>query len=84
MKEPPVKAPAAVRKQKEKKRQQAPAHVFLLPSERKYPYKRWKNGEWVISCADLRDAIRLAAFHGHRKVLQKAQAIYAKECGGER
>ncbi len=78
MKEPEVKTPALT--SSKKKRAKVPAHVYLLPSERKFPYKRWRNGEWVVSCADLRDAIRLAAAHGYRKVLRKAQEIYAKEC----
>jgi len=82
MKEPEVKTPALTSSKKE--RAKVPAHVFLLPSERKFPYKRWRNGEWVISCADLRDAIRLAAAHGYRKVLARAQKIYAEKCGGKR
>jgi len=78
-KEPEVKTPALT--QSKEKRAKVPAHVFLLPEERKFPYKRWRNGRWVISCADLRDAIRLAAIHGYRKVRQKAEELYVKHCG---
>jgi len=60
-----------------------PSHVYLLPREKKSPYKRYRGGEWVISCADLRDAIRLAAMHGYKSVEEKARQIYAKECKGE-
>jgi len=78
--EPKVKVPATATR---KEREEVPAHVFLLPSERKFPYKRYKNGEWVISCADLRDAIRLAAIHGYKSVEAKARKLYEEHCKGE-
>jgi len=33
-----------------KKREKMPAHVFLMPKERKFPYKKKVNGKWKISC----------------------------------
>lgn len=80
MAEPKVRVPATATR---KEREEVPAHVFLLPSERKFPYKRYKNGEWVISCADLRDAIRLAAIHGYKSVEAKARKLYEEHCKGE-
>lgn len=80
MAEPRVRVPATATR---KEREEVPAHVFLLPSERKFPYKRYKNGEWVISCADLRDAIRLAAIHGYKSVEAKARKLYEEHCKGE-
>lgn len=80
MAEPKVKVPATATR---KEREEVSAHVFLLPSERKFPYKRYKNGEWVISCADLRDAIRLAAIHGYKSVEAKARKLYEEHCKGE-
>jgi len=72
------KVPANVKSQR--LRQLAPKHVFLLPEERKFPYKRYKNGKWVISCADLRDAMRLAAIHRYKQVEQKAKRLYSRHC----
>jgi len=60
-----------------------PDSVYLLPREKKFPVKRLKDGRWVYSCADLRDAIRLAAIHGYESVLKKAKELYAEYCGGE-
>lgn len=80
MAEPEVKVPANA---SQKEREKVPEHVFLLPSERKFPYKRYRNGEWVVSCADLRDAIRLAAIHGYRSVEAKARKLYEEHCKGE-
>jgi hypothetical protein len=59
-----------------------PDSVYLLPSEKKFPVKRLKNGRWEYSCADLRDAIRLAAIHGYESVKEKAQKLYAEHCKG--
>jgi len=36
------------------KRQQMPPSAFLLPKERKFPYKKKVNGQWKISCEGLR------------------------------
>lgn len=82
MKEPTVKRPFKVKKQMRAKRQQVPAHVFLLPGERKFPVKRWdaKEKAWVWDCKALRAAITRAAQYGYRRVEEKARAIYMKEC----
>lgn len=37
-----------------KKREEMPSHAFLLPSEKKFPYKKKVNGKWVVSCEGLR------------------------------
>jgi hypothetical protein len=60
-----------------------PDSVYLLPSEKKFPVKRLRNGRWEYSCADLRDAIRLAAMHGYKSVLKRAQELYAEHCKGD-
>ncbi len=54
------------------KREKYPETVFLMPSERKYPYKRYKNGKWEVSCSDLADARRLALIHGETEIANKA------------
>jgi hypothetical protein len=60
-----------------------PDSVYLLPREKKFPVKRLKDGRWVYSCKDLRDAIFLAARHGYKSVLKKAQELYAEHCKGD-
>ncbi|MGC8903436.1 MAG: hypothetical protein ACP5KD_08905 [Fervidobacterium sp.] len=62
------------------KRQEMPAHAFLLPSQKKYPYKKYVNGEWKISCAGLLAAYRRAIMNGYTEVSQKAKNI-AKRSG---
>jgi hypothetical protein len=59
-----------------------PDSVYLLPREKKFPVKRLRDGRWEYSCADLRDAIRLAAIHGYEGVLEKAKKLYAEHCKG--
>ena len=72
---PPANVPAG-----SKKREEYPSHVFLLPSERKYPYKRWdsKEKKWKVSCADLADARRLALMHKETAVAEKALRLAKK------
>ena len=57
-----------------------PDSVYLLPREKKFPVKRLRDGRWEYSCADLRDAIRLAAIHGYETVLEKAKKLYEEYC----
>jgi hypothetical protein len=59
-----------------------PDSVYLLPREKKFPVKRLQGGRWVYSCADIRDAIRLAAVHGYKSVLEKAKKLYEENCKG--
>jgi len=59
-----------------------PDSVYLLPREKKFPVKRLRDGRWQYSCADLRDAIQLAAIHGYESVLEKAQKLYEEHCRG--
>lgn len=58
-------------------RKELPADHFLLPSERKFPYK---NKDGSINCYLLRAAITRAAQHGYREVWEKARALYEKYC----
>ena len=60
-----------------KKRKEMPSSYFLVPSQRKYPYK---TREGKISCAGLRSAMRVAAFRGNKAVLAKAKRLYEKHC----
>ena len=76
---PSVPANVPVYKRKEL---DIPDSVYLLPREKKFPVKRLRNGRWEYSCKDLRDAIFLAARHGYKSVLEKAQKLYAEHCKG--
>ena len=58
-----------------KKRQEWPSHVFLLPKERKYPYKKLVNGQWKVSCARLLAAMRRAIMNGRQDIAAKARAL---------
>lgn len=60
-----------------KARQKMPSSYFLLPKERKFPYKT-KTGK--ISCKGLRQAMVRAQQHGYRNVYQKAKRLYKKYC----
>lgn len=67
-------------KQGSSKREEMPSHAFLLPKERKFPFKKKVNGKWVISCEGLRQAIVRAQQHGYASVLKKARQLYQKHC----
>ena len=58
-------------------REKMPASYFLLPKERKFPYKT-RTGQ--ISCKGLRQAITRQAQHGYQSVLKRAQQLYKKHC----
>ena len=53
------------------KREDWPSHVFLDEQGRRYPYKKYIDGEWKISCAGL-----LASYR--RAIMNKDAAIEAK------
>jgi len=63
---PPVNSP---------KREDWPSHVFLKPGERKYPYKKYVNGQWKVSCAGLLAAMRRAIMNGEQSIAAKARAL---------
>jgi len=52
-----------------------PRSAFLLPASRKYPYKVYIDGQWVISIKGLRAAISVANFQGQTNVSNRASAI---------
>lgn len=60
----------------DKKRADAPASNFLLPAERKYPYK--VNG--VISCDLLKAAISRSKQNNEMGVHKKAMDLYDTHC----
>lgn len=59
-----------------KQRKDVPADHFLLPKERKYPYKA--NGQ--ISCNLLKAAISRAGQNGEAAVESRAKKLYADNC----
>lgn len=61
-----------------KAREKMPASYFLLPKERKFPYKDPQTGK--ISCEGLKQAMKRAAQHGYTNVFNKAQKLYNKHC----
>ena len=63
-----------------KAREKKPSHIFLLPSKRKFPYKKKVGGQWKISCAGLRAAMSRARQHGYESVYKRASALYNKHC----
>ena len=58
-------------------RRKMPASHFLLPSQRKFPYR---NPDGTINCRLVRAAISRAAQHGYPQVKAKAQRIYQRNC----
>lgn len=63
-----------------KEREEMPSHAFLLPSERKFPYKKKVNGQWQISCEGLKQAITRAQQHGYKSVEARARQLYNRHC----
>jgi hypothetical protein len=61
-----------------REREKVPASHFLMPKERKFPYK---NKDGSINCALLRAAISRAAQHGYPEVERRARALYQRHCG---
>jgi len=61
----------------QKERKEAPARNFLLPEERKFPYR---NKDGTINCNLLRAAIVRAAQHGYASVEKKARELYERHC----
>ena len=63
-----------------KKREEKPSHVFLMPKEKKFPYKKKVNGQWKISCQGLQSAMKLARTHKYEQVYKKARSLHNKHC----
>jgi len=59
-----------------RRRERAKASDFLLPKERKFPYKI--GGK--ISCKLLLAAIRRGGQHGYPEVQAKARKLYSSHC----
>lgn len=63
-----------------RERKKVPASHFLLPKERKFPYK---NKDGSINCRLLKAAISRAAQHGYPEVEKKARRLYQRHCAKE-
>lgn len=57
------------------KREQMPAHVFLDPEKKRYPYKKYVDGKWKISCAGLLAAYRRAIMNKDTQIANKAKSL---------
>jgi len=66
-----------------KRRKKVPAHVFLDPVHRKYPYKVYKNGKWVVSRRSLVAAIHRAAQHHHPEIEARARRLLNRYFGSQ-
>ena len=58
-----------------KEREEMPSHVFLDPENKRYPYKKYVDGEWKISCAGLLAAYRRAITQKDQVIANKARRI---------
>jgi len=63
-------------------REEQPSDVFLEPGARKYPVKTKQGGSWKYDRDLLLAAAREARMHGHEDLARRADAIRAKEFGG--
>lgn len=61
-------------------REELPRNYFLLPEERKFPYR---NKDGTINCRMLKGAMTRAAQHGYREVYEKARRLYQRYCAKE-
>ncbi|OOC42184.1 hypothetical protein [Thermosipho sp. 1074] len=57
------------------KREDWPVHVFLDPQNRRYPYKKYVNGQWKVSCAGLLAAYRRAIMNKEQDIANKARSL---------
>ena len=71
-------------KPSDKKRKTMPSSCFLMPSQRKYPWKVYRGGKWVPSATQLRAAISCANRAGATTISAKAQRLYAKYFGSKK
>jgi len=58
-----------------KEREEWPSHVFLDPENKRYPYKKYVDGKWKISCAGLLAAYRRAITQKDQVIANKARRI---------
>jgi len=58
-------------------REKVKPSYFLLPKERKFPYK---NKDGSINCKLLRGALTRAGQYGYKSVQSKAKKLYEKYC----
>jgi hypothetical protein len=58
-----------------KEREEWPAHAFLDPENKRYPYKKYVDGEWKVSCAGLLAAYRRAIMSKEQSIAAKARAL---------
>jgi len=66
-------------------RNELPDSYFLLPREKKFPYREWRGADkGKINCNALRAAIVRAAQHGYREVYNKARKLYQQYCAKEK
>lgn len=56
-------------------RERMPRHAFLVPSQRKYPYKIRRGGRYVVSDAGLLAAYRRAILQKNQNVKNKARRL---------
>ena len=68
----------------DKKRKTMPSSCFLMPSQRKYPWKVYRGGKRVPSATQLRAAISCANRAGATTISAKAQRLYAKYFGSKK
>lgn len=64
----------------EKERKEVSSSFFLIPSERKFPYK---NKDGSLNCNLVRAAISRAAQHDYSEVEKKARNLYERYCKKE-
>lgn len=63
------------------KREAMPSSCFLVPREKKYPWKVKKNGQWVPSRQGLMAAMKRAAQQGDSAVEAKAKRLLKTHFG---
>ncbi|WP_126992248.1 hypothetical protein [Thermosipho globiformans] len=57
------------------KREDMPAHVFLDSKNKRYPYKKYVDGKWKVSCAGLLAAYRRAMMNKDAEIASKAKSL---------
>lgn len=68
----------------DKKRKTMPSSCFLMPSQRKYPWKVYRGGKWVPSATQLKAAISCANASHNSEISNKAQRLYKKYFGSKK
>jgi hypothetical protein len=63
------------------KREAMPSSCFLVPGEKKYPWKVKRNGQWVPSKQGLMAALHRAAQQGDASVEAKARRLLKTHFG---